>query len=85
MSSNNAAKFHVGANLPANQAYYIVLSDVEAAAFILAHEIGHRAGTLAPDGHDKSNFISVMNSGKVRDACFADIPTAIELLGPRSP
>ena len=31
MSSNNAAKFHVGANLPANQAYYVVLSDVEAA------------------------------------------------------
>jgi len=85
MSSNDAAKFHVGANLPKQQVYYVVMSNVEAAAFILAHEIGHRAGTLQPDGHDESNYVSVMNSGKVRDACFSEIPTAIELLGPKSP
>lgn len=82
MSSNDTVRFHVGANLPARQVYYVVLNNVEAAAFILAHEIGHRAGTLEPDGHDQSRYVSVLNNGRVRDACFADTPTAIELLRP---
>ena len=79
MSKNDAAKFDVGANLPARQVYYVTLSNVEAAAFILAHEIGHRTRTLEPDGHDQSDFISALNNGKVRDACFSDIPTATRL------
>jgi len=77
MSKNDAAKFDVGANLRARQAYYVVLSNVDAAAFILAHEIGHRTRTLEPDGHDQSNYISALNNGRVRDACFTDIPSAI--------
>ena len=83
MSTNDAAKFHVGLNMHTRQIYYVVMNNIEAAAFILAHEIGHRAGTLEPDGHDQSSFVSALNSGKVRDACFADIPTASEPFGAR--
>ena len=82
MTTNNDAKFHVGLNMTARQIYYVVMNNIEAAAFILAHEIGHRAGTLERDGHDQSGYISALNSGKVRDACFADIPAALEPFGP---
>ena len=82
MAINDDARFDLGINMNARQVYYVVMKNIEAAAFILAHEIGHRAGTLQPDGHDQSGFISALNSGKVRDACFADIPTAIELFRP---
>ena len=82
MTEKDNAKFQVGVNLPAQQAYYVVMNNIEAAAFILAHEIGHRTDTLERDGHDQSGFLSVTNSGRVRDACFAEVPTAIELLRP---
>jgi hypothetical protein len=80
MATDDASKFHVGVNLPAGQAYYVVLNNTEAAAFILAHEVGHRARTLEPDGHDQSNYVSALNNGRVRDACFAEVPTATELI-----
>ncbi|HXQ69709.1 MAG TPA: hypothetical protein VN844_04455, partial [Pyrinomonadaceae bacterium] len=78
MRDKDGVRFDVGINFRARQVYYVMLTQIEAAAFILAHEIGHRTKTLDPDGFDQSNYISALNSGKVRDACFAEVPVAIE-------
>lgn len=77
ISTSGSETLQIGVNLRANQGHFVALNNVEAAAFILAHEIGHRVGTLRPDGHDKTNFVSVINNEKVYEACFSDLPTVI--------
>ena len=52
---------------------FIRLTNVEAAAFILAHELGHRSGKLNNDGNDPLGALSVLNNGRIRNACFAEI------------
>lgn len=81
MSTDETVKLQVGYNLKLQQGYYVVLNPVQAAAFVLAHEIGHRANKLKPDGHDRLNFLSIMNNAKVRKACFSDLA---EVIGPLS-
>jgi hypothetical protein len=70
----------VGSDLRRQQVFNVALSSVEAGAFILLHELGHRTGRLRPDGHDQMNFVTVLNNGRVRDACFADIPRTVSPL-----
>jgi RHS repeat-associated protein len=65
----------LGFNLKDNTAEYVVLSNVEAAAFMLAHEAGHVTGKLENDGNDPFGFKSVMNNKKVHEACFSDTPS----------
>ena len=74
MSKNESEIFMVGVDRRARIGSYIALNNVEAAAFILAHEIGHLTGKLQPDGHDPSNFLSILNNGVVQKACFNDVP-----------
>jgi hypothetical protein len=50
----------------------ITLNNIQFAAFFLLHEIGHRTGTLIPDGHDPAGFLSVINNGKIQEACFPE-------------
>ncbi|HSE19791.1 MAG TPA: hypothetical protein VLB46_22210, partial [Pyrinomonadaceae bacterium] len=52
---------------------FIQLTNVEFAAFTLAHEIGHRSGKLKADGHDPLGALSVLNNGVIREACFTEI------------
>jgi hypothetical protein len=82
MTENEYEKFEVDVDFRRNQGDYIALSNIEVAAFVLAHEWGHRTGKLPSDDIDDSNFASVVNNGKIRDACFADKPRAI---GPAVP
>ena len=77
MNTSGSVTFQVGFDLSRAQAFNISLDNVQSAAFILLHELGHRTGTLNPDGNDPFGFVSVINNGKVRDACFSDIPTTI--------
>jgi len=72
----------VGFNLPDKKGYYITLNNIQAAAFVLAHEIGHRTGKLRPDGGDPFGFLSVMNSGDVQKACFGDVTPSAGPLPP---
>lgn len=51
------------------------LGDVENAAFILLHELGHRVGVLEHDGLDNaddSKAATDRNNQKIFDACFKD-------------
>jgi RHS repeat-associated protein len=50
----------------------ITLNNTQFAAFVLLHELGHRTGTLRPDGNDPFGFISIFNSGDVQRACFPE-------------
>jgi hypothetical protein len=59
------------------QQNYITLDNVAAAAFALAHELGHRAKKLREDspdvvGKEGAKIASWMNSGDIRTACFAE-------------
>ena len=73
MGTSGSETIQVGFNLRDKRGYYITLDNVQAAAFVLAHETGHRAGKLRPDGRDPFNFSSVMNNGDVQEACFSDV------------
>ena len=73
MKSGDEAKLLVGFNLRAHEGSYVRLTDAQLAAFVLAHEIGHRAGVLRPDGRDPFGFLSTINNGLVHTACFSDI------------
>jgi RHS repeat-associated protein len=56
----------------------ITLNNLQFSAFVLLHELGHRTGTLRPDGNDPFGFLSVFNSGDVQKACFPEaIPVAV--------
>ena len=80
MGSGGSETIQVGFNLRDKQGYYITLNNVQAAAFVLAHEIDHRAGKLRSDGNDPFGFLSVMNNGDVQKACFGDVtPSSADL------
>jgi hypothetical protein len=53
---------------------YYRLGDIESAAFILAHELGHRTGKLENDGNDDKDQMGAegRNNERVRKACFKD-------------
>ena len=74
MDTSGSVTVQVGYNLKLRQRDNIQLDNVQAAAFVLLHELGHRTGTLEPDGNDPFGFVSVINNQKVRDACFSEIP-----------
>ena len=82
MDDSKTQTFQVGFNLREKKGYYLTMTNVEAAAFILAHELGHRTRKLQPDGHDRFNFLSVTNNGVVQKACFGDLPTTAGPLPP---
>jgi len=73
MSTSGSEIIQVGFNLRDQKGFYITLNNVQAAAFVLAHEIGHRAGKLRSDGNDPFGFLSIMNNGDVQKACFGDV------------
>lgn len=75
--TSGSATIQVAFNLPVHQGSYITLDNVKAAAFVLAHETGHRTGTLQLDGHDPMGFLSVMNNGNVQKACFSDAKVSV--------
>jgi RHS repeat-associated protein len=50
----------------------IRLNNIEAAAFMVAHELGHKSGVLPSDGLDQRGFLSILNNGRVQKACFGD-------------
>ena len=77
MDNSGSVIFQVGFDLRRGQAFSIGLNNVQAAAFILLHELGYRTGTLDPDGNDPFGFVTVINNAKVRDACFADTPRTV--------
>jgi hypothetical protein len=52
---------------------FVQLDNIEAAAFILAHELGHKAGKLLNDDDDPTAALSVLNNGKIQQACFSDV------------
>ena len=80
MGTSGSVTFQVGFDLRQGQAFNIDLDNVQAAAFILFHELGHRTRTLNPDGNDPFGFVSVINNGKVKDACFSEIPRTVTRL-----
>jgi hypothetical protein len=82
MGTSGSQTIQVGFNLRDKQGSYITLNDVQAAAFVLAHETGHRAGKLRSDGNDPFGFLSVMNNGDVQKACFGDVTPSIGPLPP---
>jgi hypothetical protein len=82
MGSGGSETIQVGFNLRDKQGYYITLNNVQAAAFVLAHEIAHRAGKLRSDGNDPFNFLTVMNNGDVQKACFGDVTSSVGPLPP---
>ena len=53
---------------------YVRLGNVEAAAFILAHEMGHRTNKLIVDGNDPLGVLSISNNGTIYEACFSGVP-----------
>jgi hypothetical protein len=81
MGTSGTETIQVGFNLREKRGSYIDLDNVQAAAFILAHEVGHRAGKLPPDGNDPFGFLSVINNGTLQKACFSDL---IPWIGPVS-
>jgi RHS repeat-associated protein len=82
MGTSGSETIQVGFNLRDKQGSYITLNNVQAAAFVLAHETGHRAGKLRSDGNDPFGFLSVMNNGDVQKACFGDVTPSIGPLPP---
>jgi hypothetical protein len=72
MGVDGFANFQTSWNLQKEKGYYITLNNIQAAAFILAHEMGHRAGILNEDNHDQFGFASIFNNSTVRNACFDD-------------
>ena len=69
-----------GLDYSKNEVYVSAMTNIEAASFILAHELGHKTGKLKPDGDDVDTLgaASVENSGKIWQACFSDTGRAIE-------
>lgn len=61
--------------------YMISPSDVEAASFILAHEMGHRAGAFGATDNDGEDFVfNMINNEKIRKACFPEfIPEPLRI------
>jgi RHS repeat-associated protein len=82
MGTSGSEIIQVGFNLRDRQGSYITLNNVQAAAFVLAHEVAHRAGKLRADGNDPFGFLSVMNNGDVQKACFGDVSPRIGPLPP---
>ncbi|HEY6806223.1 MAG TPA: RHS repeat-associated core domain-containing protein [Pyrinomonadaceae bacterium] len=76
MGTGGSERIEVGYSLRDQVGYYIDLGNVEAAAFVLAHELGHRTGSLSGDsaGNDPLNLLTIMNNGTVKKACFGDTP-----------
>jgi len=56
------------------QGDYVTLNNINAAAFVLAHELGHRTKKLLSDGNDPIGVISTINNGAVYNACFGETP-----------
>jgi hypothetical protein len=73
--TSGSRTFQLDFNLRDKTAKYVVLGNVEAAAFILAHELGHVTGKLENDGGDPFGFKSIWNNKKVHDACFSEVPS----------
>ena len=73
--TSGSRTFQLGFNLRDKTAEYVVLGNVEAAAFILAHEAGHVSGKLENDGNDPFGFKSILNNKRVQEACFSDTPS----------
>jgi YD repeat-containing protein len=82
MGTTGSETIQVGFNLRDRQGYYIILNNIQAAAFLLAHETGHRAGKLRTDGNDPFGFFSIMNNGDIQKACFGDVPPLARQLPP---
>jgi hypothetical protein len=82
MDNSGSVKVQIGFNLRNKEGYYINLNNVEAAAFVLAHEAAHRSGKLQSDGNDPFNFLTVINNGKVHEACFSEVPSTVGPLPP---
>ena len=78
---DNAIFLTLGTTTRPGNFYVISPSDVEAASFILAHEIGHRAGAFGPTDIDGGNPVfNTINNEKIRKACFPEfIPEPLRI------
>ena len=74
--------FQISFNMKDKIGEFVDLEKEQADAFILAHEAGHVRNKIPRDGHDQFGFISVMNNGKIHEACFSDTPSYIAPLQP---
>jgi hypothetical protein len=52
----------------------ISLTDVQAAAFIMAHELGHRTHSFGDrDDDGGGSYAGVLNNEDIRKACFPEV------------
>jgi YD repeat-containing protein len=63
---------------------FINLGDVDAAAFVLLHELGHKRKKFGKDNSDGDDpFANARNNEKIRAACFGEVnPQPIRMPGP---
>ncbi len=78
MSTSDEVETDVGWRInpnrrPAFDVFSIITGNIQAAAFILLHELGHRTKSYEDNDDDGDPLAGAINNGKIHDACFRNL------------